>query len=120
MAQKESRYEIISREMKTPNKSQRFHELDILRFLAALAVVFFHYTFLNITEYQTLPSYPILGEIFKYGYLGVELFFIISGFVILLTATKKDWQGFIIEYFSIFHITIMSIRGVWIHCYIRN
>jgi peptidoglycan/LPS O-acetylase OafA/YrhL len=83
--------------MNTVHKSQRFHELDILRFLAALAVVFFHYTFLNITEYQTLPSYPVLGEIFKYGYLGVELFFIISGFVILLTASKKDWQGFVIS-----------------------
>jgi peptidoglycan/LPS O-acetylase OafA/YrhL len=79
---------------KTP---QRFHELDILRFLAALAVVFFHYTFLNATEYTELPTYPVLSEIFKYGYLGVELFFIISGFVILLTASKKDWRGFIIS-----------------------
>ncbi len=79
---------------KTP---QRFHELDILRFLAALAVVFFHYTFLNATEYTELPTYPVLSEIFKYGYLGVELFFIISGFVILLTASKKGWRGFIIS-----------------------
>ncbi len=83
--------------MKTPETSRRFYELDILRFLAALAVVFFHYTFLNITEFETLPSYPVLGEVFKYGYLGVELFFIISGFVILLTASKKNWQGFIVS-----------------------
>jgi len=75
----------------------RFHELDILRFLAALAVVFFHYTFLNATEYESIVTYPVLGEIFKYGYLGVELFFIISGFVILLTASKKDWRGFVIS-----------------------
>ncbi len=83
--------------MKISSQSQHFHELDILRFLAALAVVFFHYTFLNVTEYQTLPTYPVLSEIFKYGYLGVELFFIISGFVILLTASKKKWQGFVIS-----------------------
>ncbi len=83
--------------MKTHETSRRFDELDILRFLAALAVVFFHYTFLNITEFEQLPSYPILGELFKYGYLGVELFFIISGFVILLTASKKDWRGFVIS-----------------------
>ncbi len=83
--------------MNIPKNKLRFHELDILRFLAALAVVFFHYTFLNSTEYQTLSSYPVLGEIFKYGYLGVELFFIISGFVILLTAAKKDWKGFIVS-----------------------
>lgn len=83
--------------MPLPQKTQRFHELDILRFLAALAVVFFHYTFLNATEYKTIVSYPVLSEIFKYGYLGVELFFIISGFVILLTASKKDWRGFVIS-----------------------
>ena len=78
-------------------KSLRFYELDILRFLAAFAVVFFHYTFLNATEIMTLETFPVLGEIFKYGYLGVELFFMISGFVILLTASKKDWLSFIIS-----------------------
>ncbi len=84
-------------DIKTSNNTQHFHELDILRFLAALAVVFFHYTFLNVTEFKELATYPVLGEIFKYGYLGVELFFIISGFVILLTASKKDWRGFIVS-----------------------
>jgi peptidoglycan/LPS O-acetylase OafA/YrhL len=83
--------------MEASKNTLRFHELDILRFLAALAVVFFHYTFLNATEYEAITTYPILGEIFKYGYLGVELFFIISGFVILLTASKKDWRGFIVS-----------------------
>ena len=78
-------------------KPPRFYELDILRFLAALAVVLFHYVFLNQIEYETLEPYPVLGNLFKFGYLGVELFFIISGFVILLTATKKDWAGFIIS-----------------------
>ncbi len=91
--------EIIVKKMdsKSSKKSQRFHELDILRFLAALAVVFFHYIFLNSTEFKELATYPVLGEFFKYGYLGVELLFIISGFVILLSASKKGWLGFIIS-----------------------
>ena len=93
LAEKESSDKVVS----MPQNKERFHELDILRFLAALAVVFFHYTFLNATEYKTIVTYPVLGEIFKYGYLGVELFFIISGFVILLTASEKDWRGFIIS-----------------------
>ena len=75
----------------------RFYELDILRFLAALAVVFFHYTFLNATESKFVPVYPVLGDAFKYGYLGVELFFIISGFVILLTTMNKSPVEFIIS-----------------------
>lgn len=83
--------------MDASKNTLRFHELDILRFLAALAVVFFHYTFLNATEYESIAVYPVLGDFFKYGYLGVELFFIISGFVILLTASKKDWRSFIIS-----------------------
>jgi len=93
LAEKESSDAVVSMSQKAP----RLYELDILRFLAALAVVFFHYTFLNATEYKTIATYPVLGEIFKYGYLGVELFFIISGFVILLSASKKDWRGFIIS-----------------------
>ncbi len=75
----------------------RFYELDILRFLAALAVVFFHYTFLNKTQYAALPDYTYLSGVFKYGYLGVELFFIISGFVILLTTSNKTATEFTIS-----------------------
>ena len=83
--------------LQTPKKADYFYELDLLRFLAALSVVLFHYTFLNATESDSVASYPMLSGIFKYGYLGVELFFIISGFVILLTAAKKDWQGFVVS-----------------------
>jgi len=43
------------------------------------------------------PTYPALEGIFKYGYLGVELFFMISGFVILLTAMKKTAVEFTIS-----------------------
>jgi peptidoglycan/LPS O-acetylase OafA/YrhL len=36
-----------------------------------------------------------LGAVAKYGYLGVELFFMISGFVILMTASNGDLRRFI-------------------------
>jgi len=83
--------------MKSEKKPARFYELDLLRFLAALGVVMFHYTFLDVIENKSAPSYPFFESIFKYGYFGVEFFFMISGFVILLTAQKKNWQGFIIS-----------------------
>jgi len=76
----------------------RFYEIDLLRFLAALAVVLYHYTFRGFAEGGYSPvEYPVLGEIFKYGLYGVQLFFIISGFVILMTASKRDAPNFVIS-----------------------
>jgi len=76
----------------------RFYEIDLLRFLAALAVVLYHYTFRGFAEGGYSPvEYPVLGEFFKYGLYGVQLFFIISGFVILMTATKRDAANFVIS-----------------------
>lgn len=80
------------------NPSRRFYELDLIRFVAAFAVMMYHYTYRG-----TLPGgylsfkFPILGPVFQYGDLGVPLFFIISGFVILMTAQKREWFGFVIS-----------------------
>ena len=67
----------------------RVGELDLLRFLAALAVVLYHYTFRGFSngDMSTMP-YPLLVPVTKYGSLGVELFFMISGFVILMSASS--------------------------------
>src|SRR5690242_11577590 len=78
------------------NSRTRFPELDLLRFLAACGVMLFHYTYRAPQQHLCPVSFPILGEIFKYGYLGVDIFFILSGFVILLTAYDKDAIGFTI------------------------
>ncbi len=55
--------------------NRRLKELDLLRFLAALAVVIFHYAFRGYArgDMSVMP-YPLLTEVAKYGYLGVELF----------------------------------------------
>ncbi len=75
----------------------RVNELDLLRFFAAFAVVFFHYSFRGYTaDDMSIMPYPILASVFKYGYLGVELFFMISGFVILMTAANGNLRNFII------------------------
>jgi peptidoglycan/LPS O-acetylase OafA/YrhL len=79
--------------------SPRLQELDLLRILAALSVVFFHYTFAGAGRLTKL-EYPAVGSLFKYGYLGVEFFFMISGFVILLTAGSATLKSFAISRFT--------------------
>ena len=70
-------------------QTRRVNEIDLLRFVAALAVVFFHYAFRGYAaDDRSIMPYPLLAPIAKYGYLGVELFFLISGFVILMTASR--------------------------------
>ncbi|OAI88731.1 hypothetical protein AYO36_00920 [Exiguobacterium sp. KKBO11] len=70
------------------NTSQniRLVELDALRGLAAIAVVLYHYT-TRISEIY--PNYSYSGFKFPYGNLGVQLFFLLSGFVIFLTIKNK-------------------------------
>jgi peptidoglycan/LPS O-acetylase OafA/YrhL len=66
----------------------RIAELDLLRFTAAASVVLFHAT--------DWPSHPtLLTSTFSYGFMGVPLFFMISGFVILMTAQNRGGIEFI-------------------------
>lgn len=60
-----------------------FPSIDILRGFAALSVVVYH-----IIEHFAWKSFPIDGWIvwFRIGWMGVDLFFVISGFVIGLSA----------------------------------
>lgn len=77
--------------MSIANKhSKRFNELDALRGLAALMVVFFHFTW----------GRPDSHVNFNVGNMGVELFFIISGFVIFMSLSQiQTGAEFIISRF---------------------
>ncbi len=56
----------------------RLHTVDALRGLAALAVAFFHTTNGN----PSLMTGEALQQVGSWGWLGVDVFFVISGFVI--------------------------------------
>lgn len=64
--------------MEVHNNSNRYLELDALRGIAALLVVFFHFT----------RHRPEADFGFKLFATGVDLFFMISGFVIFLSFSK--------------------------------
>jgi peptidoglycan/LPS O-acetylase OafA/YrhL len=75
----------------------RANEIDLLRFLAALAVVVFHYAFRGYAANSSSMPYPLLAPIAKYGCYGVELFFLISGFVILMSASSGSLKHFVVS-----------------------
>ncbi|HET8529599.1 MAG TPA: acyltransferase family protein, partial [Methylomirabilota bacterium] len=68
----------------------RWERVDQLRGLAALAVVLCH---LAVSAYREAPNlggdpWPWLALILGFGYLGVPLFFVISGFCIHLPQAR--------------------------------
>lgn len=79
---------------------QRFPELDTLRGLAAILVVLFHCVL--ATEQW--------GSVFLLGTAGVDLFFMISGFVILLSIQKvASAKQFIVNRFARLYPTYWTV-----------
>lgn len=67
----------------TSDAKQRLPELDLLRFCAALSVAFYH-----LCKWPPSGGEELKG-IAQLGFLGVQVFFMISGFVILMTAEHR-------------------------------
>jgi peptidoglycan/LPS O-acetylase OafA/YrhL len=68
--------------------SSRLYALDAFRGLACLAVVLFHYTLLQ----------PQAQLGFKYGVTGVDIFFLFSGFVVLMSVKETaTFRGLVVN-----------------------
>jgi len=73
---------------------ERLVALDGLRGIAALSVLVFHYTF------RSAQLFPRLGAPWapgSWGYYGVALFFVISGFVIFLSLQGSSPRRFVLS-----------------------
>jgi peptidoglycan/LPS O-acetylase OafA/YrhL len=84
--------------MQAHQRSLRLTELDALRGLAALSVLFYHFTgqFDRLYGHPPPPPYA-----FEAGNYGVQLFFVISGFVIFMTLERtKHALDFAVSRFS--------------------
>lgn len=85
---------------------KRIALLDCFRGIAILLVVCFHYFSRWTPPRDEVNRYPygdLLSTVplFNYGYMGVELFFIISGFVIALTLLNTEhWPAFVARRFA--------------------
>jgi peptidoglycan/LPS O-acetylase OafA/YrhL len=83
------------------SKETRLPQLDAVRFAAAVGVMLYHYVscFPTGTD-ATSGVVGALSHVTRYGYLGVDLFFMTSGFVILWSSINRDATGFTISRIS--------------------
>lgn len=66
--------------MENESPKTRFAILDIMRMVAALAVFFYHFSIYSGNPASAFQNFS------KFGYLGVNFFFLLSGFVIMSSA----------------------------------
>jgi peptidoglycan/LPS O-acetylase OafA/YrhL len=94
--------------------THRFKELDALRGIAALSVVIFHYSIMSGFD----------NGLLKLGVTGVDLFFLISGYVILLTLEKTRTAGdFIVSRISRLYpsyIILLLLTTATIYFFIKS
>ncbi|MFE9188966.1 acyltransferase family protein [Micromonospora sp. NPDC007208] len=80
------------------SRAPRLYVLDLLRFLAAMAVVAYHLLFADARESWAADTAILFGaplrQAASYGWLGVELFFMISGFVICMSSWGRSLSDF--------------------------
>jgi peptidoglycan/LPS O-acetylase OafA/YrhL len=78
--------------------TSRMASLDVLRWLAAFMVLAYHYLYRGAVELDPTMStaYPKAAEFAVFGFVGLHLFFMISGFVIAWSAQKRDFLDFAI------------------------
>ena len=82
----------------SPPKHRHAHMegFDIIRLGAALMVVFYHFAYWNWHECACVDAkFPSLVPYSWWGWIGVQIFFVISGFVIALSAEGRTANDFL-------------------------
>ena len=79
---------IRNTEIQSSNNKNRLKSIDIIKGIAILMIIFVHST-------QKFPNLNgILKGISRYGQMGCQAFFLISGFTLCLSASRKGLHGF--------------------------
>lgn len=64
----------------TPQSSGKMRSIEALRALAAFSVVLMHAA--NLMRVEHFSGHVGMGNVFDFGYVGVDVFFVLSGFII--------------------------------------
>jgi len=104
-------------------RGTRFGLLDALRLVAAAAVVAYHFTAYPTPHWGVPVSqvFPDLIRFTGYGALGVQLFFVISGFVILMSAWGRTIPSFVASriarvypaYWAAVLLAVLLLTVIW-------
>ncbi len=104
--------------------NDRFENVNLLRAFAATAVVVYH-----VIEYAKWTDFPFEGPLvtFRIGWIGVDLFYVISGFVITRSALalwRRDPAAFAPQYWARRLTRIVPLYvltcALWIVLFKRN
>jgi peptidoglycan/LPS O-acetylase OafA/YrhL len=96
---------------------KRLQLLDYGRLAAALCVLAFHYFFNGIQngKISSITRIPEIVAFAQYGYLGVEFFFMISGYVIFFSAQNRSASQFavsrLVRLYPAFWIAVLVTTG---------
>ena len=81
--------EIVIKSHILKRDAPHLYTIDLLRGVAAIMVVLFHYSSTGLSKLTNEPA----RNLFSNGYLGVEIFFVISGFIIPFTLNKSNYSA---------------------------
>ncbi|MDX3802440.1 acyltransferase [Streptomyces sp. AK04-3B] len=104
------------------SRGNRLYALDALRVIAALSVLIFHFTGVDAAtkaNWGVNPKalFPSIFPYTSYGSYGVQLFFIISGFVICLSAWNRTPGQFVqarfLRLFPAYWFSVVVAVVVW-------
>lgn len=93
----------------------RLEVLDGLRFLAAMAVLAYHFTTMDrVWQRPAVDVFP--QQTFAYGWLGVYLFFLISGFVICMSSWGRGAGAFLVSravrLYPVYWLSVVVVAAV--------
>ncbi|MCB2295312.1 acyltransferase [Clostridium algoriphilum] len=91
-------------------KNIKLDSIQIMRGIGAILIILFHST----TLYQIKFNISYLNGIFKFGFIGVDLFFIVSGFILLYTRKKESVGKYLVKRF----VRIYPLYWVILSCVI--
>jgi len=86
--------------MSSHDKNSKLLGLEVLRFISAIAVLFWHYQHFSyvadkavdfVTEQQ--PLYHAFALFYRYGFYGVQIFWTISGFIFFWKYSSEIGEG---------------------------